>query len=56
LRVRKCFFSHQKMASLPNVMGKGLECRTVLVFPPGKSWHARVCASRLFGFATVYRA
>jgi hypothetical protein len=37
-------------------MGKGLECRTVLVFPPGKSWHAQVCASKLLGFATVYRA
>jgi hypothetical protein len=40
---------------LLNVIGKGLECSTVLVFPPGKSLQAQVCASRLFGFVTVYR-
>jgi hypothetical protein len=38
------------------VMGNGLECSTVLVFPPGKSLHASLCASKLFGFAAAYLA
>jgi hypothetical protein len=41
---------------LPKVIGKGLDQSTVLVFPPGKSWHASSCAFRLRELAFVYFA
>jgi hypothetical protein len=37
-------------------MGNGLEYKTVLVLPPGKSWHASLCAFKLCGFERVYLA
>jgi hypothetical protein len=41
---------------IPKVIGNGLACKTVLVFPPGKTSQASPCSLKLFGLLSVYFA